>query len=173
MRAFRRHYSCSQRVYLFLGKENIVAKKNAAQSFVEVCVDVFVTRFYCLISLSHERRSSFESGPALHLAFRRRAPRCGARREARAAVGAQCAVLRLSDFLRCSAFHSCCAVMASTGGVEGLLHGADLVAVFGGGEEVHLFGGLLHLALGLAYLFAQLCLRLVAPLQVGFLGVSV
>ena len=57
-----------------------------------------------------------------------------------------------------------------SGVVKGGLHGADLVAVFGGGEEVHLFGGLLHLALGFAYLFAQLCLRLVAPLQVGFVG---
>lgn len=46
----------------------------------------------------------------------------------------------------------------SAGGVEGLLHRADLVAEFGGGKEVHLFGGLLHLALCVADFLAELFL---------------
>lgn len=42
--------------------------------------------------------------------------------------------------------------------VEGGLHCADFVAVFGCGKEVHLLGGHLHFALRLAYVLAQLYL---------------
>ena len=44
--------------------------------------------------------------------------------------------------------------LVATCAVEGLLHSAHLVAVFGGSHKVHLFGGLLHLALGVTDLFS-------------------
>ena len=45
-------------------------------------------------------------------------------------------------------------VTASVG--QSFLHGFNLVSIAGGSEKVHLFGRNLHLALRLAYVFAQL-----------------